>query len=73
MRSSDPPLGVLPGFRRQDHREGAAPGQTLVVVSDGFLDCFAHDTAAIRAAARPTTEAATPSRPPRSSTSSASE
>jgi serine/threonine protein phosphatase PrpC len=51
---------VLPGFRWQARSEGLVPGETLVVVSDGFLDYFPDDTAAIQAAARLKTDCATP-------------
>lgn len=40
LKASGPPLGVLPGQRWQVHTTMLAPGETLVVASDGLLDFF---------------------------------
>ncbi|MFI7585087.1 PP2C family protein-serine/threonine phosphatase [Kocuria sp. M1N1S27] len=51
LKSSGPPLGVLPGTTWKAHSTTLAPGETLLVVSDGFLDSFTDlDSAIIRAA-----------------------
>ncbi|WP_309126089.1 SpoIIE family protein phosphatase, partial [Kocuria sp.] len=60
LRYSGPPIGVLPGLRWEAHDDVLAPGETLVVVSDGFLDYFSDDTAAIRAAAQLMADTADP-------------
>ncbi|MEX5259312.1 PP2C family protein-serine/threonine phosphatase [Kocuria sp. CPCC 205263] len=55
---SGPPLGVLPGTTWTAHTTTLAPGETLLVVSDGFLDYFPDmDTALARAAEANTTSA----------------
>ncbi|MHC5558853.1 PP2C family protein-serine/threonine phosphatase [Kocuria sp. U4B] len=60
LRYSGPPIGVLPGLRWEAHDDVLAPGETLVVVSDGFLDYFSDDTVAIRAAAQLMADTADP-------------
>jgi serine phosphatase RsbU (regulator of sigma subunit) len=40
LRISGPPLGTLPGFRWPVQTTTLAPGETLVVVSDGYLDFY---------------------------------
>jgi hypothetical protein len=55
-----PPIGVLPGLGWEARQEHLGPGETLVVVSDGFLDYFDDDTAAIAAAAQLKADAADP-------------
>jgi len=40
LERSGPPLGVLPDVEWDLHSTVLAPGETLVVVSDGFLDFF---------------------------------
>lgn len=50
LEPSGLPLGALPGSTWEAHRTVLAPGQTLLVVSDGFLDFFDDlDTALARA------------------------
>jgi serine phosphatase RsbU (regulator of sigma subunit) len=39
--SSGPPLGVLPDLTWDLHTDDLQPGETLLVVSDGYLDFFA--------------------------------
>jgi serine phosphatase RsbU (regulator of sigma subunit) len=52
LASSGPPLGVLPDWTWDLHTDALAPGETLLVVSDGFLDFFAdlHEAVATAAA-----------------------
>lgn len=51
LKPSGPPLGVLPGTTWSTHTTTLAPGETLLVVSDGFLDFFTDlDSAIVRAA-----------------------
>lgn len=51
LQPSGPPLGILPGTTWEAHSTVLAPGETLLVVSDGFLDFFADlDSAITRAA-----------------------
>jgi serine phosphatase RsbU (regulator of sigma subunit) len=40
LESSGPPLGNVPGTKWAVHTTTLAPGETLVVISDGFLDFF---------------------------------
>lgn len=40
LRPSGPPMGVLPDQRWDIHTAVLEPGDTLVVISDGFLDFF---------------------------------
>ncbi|MHC5560766.1 PP2C family protein-serine/threonine phosphatase [Kocuria sp. U4B] len=40
LEHSGPPLGIFSDTTWQTHRTTLAPGETLVVVSDGFLDFF---------------------------------
>lgn len=60
LRFSGPPIGALPGQRWEAHNDVLSPGETLVVVSDGFLDYFDDDTAAISAAAELKTDCTSP-------------
>lgn len=40
LSQSGPPVGILPDQRWDVHRTVLEPGETLVIVSDGFLDFF---------------------------------
>ncbi|MEX5303495.1 PP2C family protein-serine/threonine phosphatase [Kocuria sabuli] len=51
LASSGPPLGVLAEWTWQVHTTTLLPGQTLLVVSDGFLDFFDDLEAAVSTAA----------------------
>lgn len=57
--SSGPPLGILPGTVWDLHTTFLAPGETLVVVSDGFLDFFDSVETALAAAGQITVVAPT--------------
>lgn len=59
LKPSGPPLGVLPGTTWKAHTTTLAPGETLLVVSDGFLDFFADLDSAIAQAAEVVHEAVT--------------
>jgi hypothetical protein len=59
LASSGPPLGVLPEWTWQVHTTTLLPGQTLLVVSDGFLDFFDDLEAAVSTAATLNTLATT--------------
>lgn len=39
----DPPLAVLPGVARRDHRVGIGPGDTLLLYTDGLVETRADD------------------------------
>jgi hypothetical protein len=52
LESSGLPLGVLREARWRGHETILAPGETLVIVSDGFLDHFATVEAAMERAAQ---------------------
>lgn len=60
LLSSGPPLGMLPDTVWALHTTFLAPGETLVVVSDGFLDFFDDVEAALAAATAITVVAPTP-------------
>jgi serine/threonine protein phosphatase PrpC len=50
LAPSGPPVGVIPGTIWGAHTTTLAKGETLLVVSDGFLDYFPDvDTALIKA------------------------
>lgn len=50
LRSSGPPIAALPGTTWEMHTTTLDPGETLLVVSDGFLDFFPDlDTALTKA------------------------
>ncbi len=57
--SSGPPLGAVPGITWGAHQELLAPGETLLVVSDGFLDYFPDIPAALAKAAEAARTSAT--------------
>lgn len=59
LEPSGPPLGLLPGMTWKAHTTTLAPGETLLVVSDGFLDFFADLDSAILQAADVVHEAVT--------------
>lgn len=59
LASSGPPLGVLAEWTWQVHTTRLLPGETLLVVSDGFLDFFDDLQAAISTAATLNTLATT--------------
>lgn len=52
LASSGPPLGVVTGTTWDAHSETLAPGVTLLVVSDGFLDHFPDIPTAVARAGR---------------------
>ncbi|MBM6405289.1 SpoIIE family protein phosphatase [Phycicoccus sp. CSK15P-2] len=49
LTAVDPPVGVVPGTDWHVGRDHLAPGETLVVVSDGALDAFPDVPSALRA------------------------
>lgn len=57
--SSGPPLGVVPDWTWDLHTDTLQPGETLLVVSDGFLDFFADLEEAVATAAALNTLATT--------------
>ncbi|WP_387741775.1 PP2C family protein-serine/threonine phosphatase [Kocuria nitroreducens] len=59
LASSGPPLGAVAGITWGAHRENLAPGETLLVVSDGFLDYFPDIPAALAKAAEAARSSAT--------------
>ncbi|MFF0903669.1 UNVERIFIED_CONTAM: SpoIIE family protein phosphatase [Kocuria sp. CPCC 205316] len=59
LASSGPPLGVMPDWTWDLHTDTLQPGETLLVVSDGFLDFFADLDEAISTAAALNTLATT--------------
>lgn len=59
LASSGPPLGVMAQWTWEVHTTTLLPGQTLLVVSDGFLDFFDDLEAAISTAATLNTLATT--------------
>jgi len=59
LLSSGPPLGALPGTTWTAHPETLAPGETLLVVSDGFLDYFPDVPTALASAAEAARTSAT--------------
>lgn len=59
LQTSGPPLGAVPGVRWRVHSTVLEPGETLLVVSDGFLDYFADIDEAVEVAAAASAGAAT--------------
>lgn len=59
LETSGPPLGAVPGTQWRIHTTVLEAGETLLVVSDGFLDYFADIDEAIASAAAANATAAT--------------
>jgi hypothetical protein len=59
LAASGPPLGAVPGITWEAHSETLAPGETLLVVSDGFLDYFPDIPTAVAKAAEAAAASAT--------------
>lgn len=59
LESSGPPLGAVPGTQWRIHSTVLEPGETLLVVSDGFLDYFTDLDDALEAATTANARSAT--------------
>ncbi|MFF0944171.1 PP2C family protein-serine/threonine phosphatase [Kocuria sp. CPCC 205300] len=59
LETSGPPLGAVPGVRWRIHSTLLVPGETLLVVSDGFLDYFTDIDEAVEVATAANARAAT--------------
>jgi serine phosphatase RsbU (regulator of sigma subunit) len=59
LTSTELPLGAVAGAAWTAHTDHLAPGETLMSVSDGFLDFYLDETAAIAGAIRATSKTTT--------------
>lgn len=59
LEPSGPPLGAVPGVTWASHSTGLDPGDTLIVVSDGYLDLFESEDEARNVAAEVSVGSAT--------------